>query len=278
MSAALKQGGIVTTSDVLKAMLTENTGTHFLDSGFGNGRHWQQNQGRDFDKESSGTLRVRIYDHAKHRADFDITLSTYHFLNERVRYRPKWQERFDAYVETHDNERRSTPWLALMEGFLDDLKEQGHDVTGPSGGDEPFTVNTYNHESFLSQVLQYTAAYVDDAPLYLLQIHNGADVRGGYTAPKCFGDNGHSEGGIFNDTQATVGCDNCEANWLNDGHGFGYDGGNADPLHEYPVLTSGQLLDGKKVIRPRKGLVFLYQSGAVSCPKCVAGHLSAYSF
>ena len=32
------------TEQVIYNMLTENTGTHFLDSGMANGRHWQKNQ------------------------------------------------------------------------------------------------------------------------------------------------------------------------------------------------------------------------------------------
>jgi len=280
MSAAKNldgSSGRVTTSDVLKAMLTENTGTHFLDSGGANGRAWQRNQGRDFDKEPSGILSVRIWKPAEHKADWDVTLSTYHFLNERVRFLPDWQARFDAYVESHDYERRSTPWLALMEGFFDDLKERGHEVTGPSGGDERFTVNTYNHPSFLSQVLQYVAAAVDDVPLYLLQIHGGADVRGGYTAPKFFGEGGHSELALLGDYQCVVACDKCEANWCNDGHSFGYDGGSGDPLNEYPVVTAGVLFNGKKVRGPAEGRVFLYADKSVSCPKCAKGKLHAYS-
>ena len=277
MNAAetLSSGSTVTTSDVLKAMLTENTGTHFLDSGGGSGRHWQRNQSRDFDKEPSGTLEVRIWKPELHKADWSITLSTYHFLNERLRYQPKWQAQFDAFVE---EQNKHTPWMQVMADFVDDLKERGHDVTGPFGGDEPMTVNTYNHESFLSQVLQFTALYVDDAPLYLLQIHGGADVRGGYTAPKCFTDSGHSEGGIFDDTRATVSCDKCEANWTSDCGSFGYDGGSGDPLHEYPVVTAGDELDGKKVRGPAKGRVYLYADKSVSCPKCAKGKLSAYSY
>jgi hypothetical protein len=277
MSAATKMNdGAVTTSDVLKAMLTENTGTHMLDSGFGNGRHWQQNQSRDFDADPSGYLSVHIWKPELHKADWSITLSTYQFLRERVKFSSKWQEQFDAFVE---EQNKYTPWMQVMADFMDDLKERGHDVTGPFGNDEPMTVNTYNHESFLSQVLQFTAAYVDDAPLYLLQIHGGADVRGGYTAPKCFTDGGHSECGIFDDTRATVGCDKCEANWTSDGaSSFGYDGGSGDPLHEYPVVTAGDELNGKKVRGPAKGRVYLYADKSVSCPKCAKGKLSAYSY
>jgi len=48
-------------------------------------------------------------------------------------------------------------------------------------------VNTYNGESMLSQVLQYTSLYHPDEGYYiLLQIHGGCDVRGGYTDAKLF--------------------------------------------------------------------------------------------
>jgi hypothetical protein len=35
-----------TTEQAIYEMLTESTGTHFLDSGGATGRHWQQNQKR----------------------------------------------------------------------------------------------------------------------------------------------------------------------------------------------------------------------------------------
>ena len=42
-------------------MFTENTGTHLLDSGGDNGRHWQRNQGRDVDSfinEPQAVLKI----------------------------------------------------------------------------------------------------------------------------------------------------------------------------------------------------------------------------
>jgi hypothetical protein len=279
MSAATKMNdGAVTTSDVLKAMLTENTGRHFLDSGGAYGRNWERNQLVYFDAQSEGSLHVRIYDRQKHKADWDVTLSVYHFLNQRVRFQPEWQARFDAYVAENDVDGR-TSWMELMEGFFESLKAS-HDVRAPYDGSnsEPFTVNTYNHQSYLSQTLQYTAAMVDDVPLYLIQIHGGCDVRGGYTAPKCFTDGEHSEMGLFGDTQATVACDNCEANWFSDGGAFGYDGGSRDRLHEYAVVDREDTFNGKRVTRPVKGRVYLYEDGRVSCPKCAKGVLKAYGF
>ena len=53
-----------------------------------------------------------------------------------------------------------------------------------------YTFNTYNGESDLSQVLQGSRIkiFVDGQyeDYYLIQIHNGCDVRGGYTDAKLF--------------------------------------------------------------------------------------------
>jgi hypothetical protein len=49
-----------------------------------------------------------------------------------------------------------------------------------------FTDNSYNHESILSQVIQYCVYYTGEEYLVALQIHGGADVRGGYTRPRIF--------------------------------------------------------------------------------------------
>ena len=47
------------TQKLVYAMLTENTGTHFLDSGGTNGRRWQRNQAKtieDFDNEQEQVI------------------------------------------------------------------------------------------------------------------------------------------------------------------------------------------------------------------------------
>ena len=54
-------------------------------------------------------------------------------------------------------------------------------------GKEARTINTYNGECDLSQTIQFV--YVGDTydcDVIALSIHNGADVRGGYTDYKLF--------------------------------------------------------------------------------------------
>ena len=46
--------------------------------------------------------------------------------------------------------------------------------------------NSFNWDSDLSQDIQYQFLYIDNACYVLIQIHNGADARGGYTSAKLF--------------------------------------------------------------------------------------------
>ena len=63
-------------------MLTENTGTHMLDSGGGSGRHWQRNQKKsieDFKKEPEATLS---FDVSGDWIYLDPTVSVFHKLTK----------------------------------------------------------------------------------------------------------------------------------------------------------------------------------------------------
>jgi len=134
-------------------------------------------------------------------------------------------------------DRSDTHYLEDMRDFVEWLRLMGCKVSGIYGDGEPFVENTYNHESSVDQTLQYLYMTVEDVPerwteehdlfdttLVLLQIHNGADVRGGYTSPRAFYDvDNHilmvSDGGIY--------CaDNAEHSWYTD-----------DGYHWYPNLT-----------------------------------------
>ena len=66
---------VMNTEKVIAAMLVENTGIHFLDSGGKSGRAWQRNQGHDFESEPPATVNFR-YKYV------DFTYSVYHWLVE----------------------------------------------------------------------------------------------------------------------------------------------------------------------------------------------------
>jgi len=157
-------------------MLTESTGIAMMDSGGGEGRHWQQNQKKslkDFENEPEVEFE---YDSECP----NYTISVFHYLTSKL----ELDDVCDSFNRLKCNEwdsdvygisEKQKQWL-LNKGF----------VIGDSW-------NTYNGESSLSQVLQ--GANVNrsenssnfEYPEYvLIQIHQGCDVRGGYTDAKLF--------------------------------------------------------------------------------------------
>lgn len=168
------------TKEIVASMLKENTGTHFLDSGGANGRHWQRNQERNFEEEPVVFLKFR-----PEYGEIEFTLNLYHFLVENLEYDEDLQARYDAWVE--ENSDGNTSHLADMEGFIHD---EAHGFEGIYGEGNPFVEYTYNVENALSQDIQF--AYFTEGErgnrteYVLVQVHNGADARGGLTAPKAF--------------------------------------------------------------------------------------------
>ena len=164
---------------IIAGMLYENTGAHILDSGDLYGRHWERNRKvKDFRKLPK--ITIDIWDNSWDA--IDISINVFHFLvNELERDKTCENLEKKLYEFANTEEEKDNPWLAIMEDFTEELEEDGEfEVKG--------TFNTYNWENLLSQVLQgiiienrYTKEdYV------ILQIHNGCDVRGGYTAPRIF--------------------------------------------------------------------------------------------
>ncbi|KKL58045.1 hypothetical protein LCGC14_2229330 [marine sediment metagenome] len=161
----------MSTSKKIIAMLKENTGKHFLDSGGNNNRGWQKNQVRTFKNEKSCNLEISTYNDT---LEVDITFNIYHYLNAflelnlATRY---LNTRFKKFCNL-DND---ASYLALMEGFCkENLKVEFN------------TINTYNYDNLLSQVIQYVHFNWDNKEFIILQVHNGCDVRGGYTVPCVF--------------------------------------------------------------------------------------------
>ena len=173
-----------TLSQTICDMLTENTGTHMLDSGGSNGRCWQRNQGLTVDAlEAMPSATLQIYYSEKWGYDLSPTINVYHFLRDSLTLDEYCQE-FNAIPANDWNGCTYGLSAAGQEWLL----ERDFRIY------EENTFNTYNWESQLSQVLQYTYlkspefdGHGDDRGDYiLLQVHGGADVRGGYTDAKLF--------------------------------------------------------------------------------------------
>jgi len=173
----------ITLEQTIAAMLTENTGTHMLDSGGANGRAWQRNIGKtvdDFRAMPSATAEIYVREYnGETVAEILPCVNVFHLLTGGALELDELCHEFNAmpvddlkggfYGVSIDG----AEWLALH-GF------------GLSGE----TFNTYNWASNHSQVLQGTELTRDsewgEEKYLLLQIHGGADVRGGYTDAKLF--------------------------------------------------------------------------------------------
>lgn len=159
------------------AMLTENTGRHFLDSGGAYGRNWERNQGRDFEAEKPYSVRWWCYEHSDQpHLDMEATVSLYHWLVHNFEPDDRLQRMFDTFAELNPD----MVWLELAEEFAALLsKHTRYSVSS--------TTNTYNEENDLSQIVQYVALKdgedYNDVTHVILQVHGGCDARGGYGKP-----------------------------------------------------------------------------------------------
>ena len=212
---------MIDTQDKLAELLTENTGRHFLDSGFCYGRNWERNQGRDFAAESEGTLE---FGNHKGVLEIDLMLSVYHFLKTRLEFNPDLDRRYRAYVEQEDEDLG----ISSAETFAESI-----DGRGIYGDGSPMTINTHNGEDLLSQILQYVYWTDEDGAHVLLQIHGGCDMRGGYTDPVAF--DVEEETSIFDNARASIYCDGCKKRWDLNGSSWAPDRGDGEELQDYPA-------------------------------------------
>ena len=180
----------LTLDQTIAAMLTENTGTHMLDSGGANGRAWQQNIGKtvdDFRAMPSATAEITIREYnGETVAGIIPCVNVFHLLTGGALELCDLCSQFNAMpVNDLDGDcygvsMAGAEWLE-MRGF----KESGE------------TFNTYNWNSNHSQILQGTELTREsewgEEKYLLLQIHGGADVRGGYTDAKLFKLDDHAE-------------------------------------------------------------------------------------
>jgi hypothetical protein len=151
------------TQAILAEMLIENTGRHALDSGDHYGRHWQRHNGKSLDDflVEPSILGDR----------WGVSINVFHYLSRRLEFSADVQDLFDKFLELNPDDGH----FELARDFAERIDASGaHEW------------NTYNGECLLSQTIQGVSFQYQSQPFVLLQIHGGADVRGGYTKPRAF--------------------------------------------------------------------------------------------
>ena len=290
---------MTTTEEVIAEMMRENCGTHMLDSGGAYGRHWQRNRLTQFEKspEASATFRMR----STGEMDTSFSVSTYHFLTRALDYDEEGNEVLEKLKRASricKNDKFGELWgLQLMDAFpafmakyknretwLEARREDGRQgrenyvPTGIYGDGEPMIVNTYNDNCAVDQTLQFLYFEMEGGDYVVLQIHGGADVRGGYSEPRVFTTS--SELSIFDFAKGTIYCDEnwregkksrymypstCGASWSTDDGGY----------HFYPNDGNTELdvYDAKTGNRGKKGTIVVNSKNEAYCPRCGKGKL-----
>lgn len=167
---------------VVSSMLKENTGKHMLDSGGAYGRSWERNQNRDFTKEPRATLEFSAYTNketGETKLGIIPTINLYAWLDDNFTLDKNTDARLQRWIKNHDE-----TWLESLENFAE------HDATQMYGGQPALIFNSYNSETDLSQPIQYATYTSKDAEeVWLISVHGGCDIRGGYSKPRAFNPN-----------------------------------------------------------------------------------------
>lgn len=146
--------------ELVYSMLTENVGTHFLDSGGQDGRHWQRNRKKSIeDFEAESYLKVNI---DKYGVEYSISLFKYLTENFTV----------NDLCESFNK-------LDLSIGDLESAEEWLEEYNFKASKE----YNTYNNDNSLSQDFQY---FLLDDKYVAIAPHLGCDIRGGYGSYKLF--------------------------------------------------------------------------------------------
>lgn len=162
-----------TITEILQDLFTENTGKHFLDSGGTDGRQWQRNQKRDFESEPEAVIEYW-------NDEFQyVTVNTYHYF-KKVLDHDEVCESVNEYLRENN-----IHWV----GEVDENDLENHIATFSDYYEVEFKSgqwNTYNSEYNTDHVFQGQWVTIDGEPYVLLQLHLGADVRGGYSDVQLF--------------------------------------------------------------------------------------------
>ena len=217
-----KENNSKITQFVLKEMFCENTGSHFLDSGGAYGRGYDSANAikhLDWMEQKSAVAVVDQYSRDG-SYNFYVSKNAYLFLCDKLEYDLEMDQRFHKWSNSQDTFRfvyydkikipsignnkvkeqtiskqriekfkpkeenyyncmtKWKDWLSQMDFFVNDYEDLNGYNTYSSG--ESCLNKTLQWEMFAIHSGEYEGHYI------ILQIHNGCDVRGGYSTPHVF--------------------------------------------------------------------------------------------
>ena len=164
-------------TDIIDKLLKEEI-PHFLgDSGGAYGYQYEKNREKGY---LTGLNPVEEYSNDYERS-LEVTIPVYDFLT----YNLIKDESTLGIEKQLFNELReadiSPESIFEVADFLNEEK-----FTGIHIDNKVEYINTYNYEEYLSQTLLYAVINTGLDWFVLLEVHNGCDVRSGYTSPQLF--------------------------------------------------------------------------------------------
>ena len=221
------------TQQVIFDMLTTNTGTDCMDSGGDDGRHWQRNAKKtldDFMSEPWATIDPKYGDAA---------ISLFHYMTEYLVFDEGLTNDFESIASNYQDEG----WLNIIEQFLDALEVADE---GEFYSDARWSFNTYNFENWsVNQTLQGSFFGLGKKTYLIVQVHGGADVRGGYTAPKVFQLKGFygKDDFVLSAGDISFICPNCESSLRLEGYSAMFTNADGEAVDieatEMPICKCG---------------------------------------
>ncbi len=186
------------TQKAIIEMLTQNTGSHILDSGGAYGRHWQRNQTRSLFDEPAVCAVVGI-------KDFYLKVSLAHWLDYNLEFDGKTSRSFYSFVAKQDP---FESYDSILDAYIDKKK-----WTLLSSG------YTYNYENAFDQDFIWSTIEDADGDLHIVvRSHNGCDARAGFSSPFFF--TSKTDDGINTTPTLSIYCNGCDTIW--DSHDSGY--------------------------------------------------------
>lgn len=163
----------MTLEDRITAILKENTGAHFLDSGGAYGRHWERNQTRDFKKEPACFVEAEVW---QDQPTLSIYYNLWHYLVNFLEYDEVCEELNQKFMDFCNlPEYKEETWETCEEAWC---KTQPFKILG--------SAYTYNFDTLLDQDIAYVEFEYEDESYIFLRVHGGCDARGGFTKPVIF--------------------------------------------------------------------------------------------
>jgi len=231
----------------LVELLGTSTGAALCDSGGAYGRHWERNKkfleaGGNFEDLPRVSVHINGSDDEDLKEENDmsnktfeveVSINIYHFLYESLLY--------------NDDCAQFNKFLHEYEGDLDDLFKKDIDILKKKLKEifdtEDFdlskeAVNTYNGEDALSQTLWYRRIDIGLTQYVFIMIHQGCDVRGGYTWPQLFEVSADERLHDNNIVNMACGCEN----WTSWSAGYRWESQGTDPegmLHPDQMRMEG---------------------------------------